>query len=428
MTEANRFENISNTKLAFASVVIVSILISVFCFAYSELATGENTIRSLIYTLSAVSICAALLFGLFTIQRYTKVIYALVILMGLESLFSAALTVSDGQHHVATARTNYEYARYVNRFRGKFSHHPILAGVPTANFRQNDVSHTAQSTRTTASPEDPNAPVVVTIGGSTTYGGSNDQQTWAWMLAERANLNVFNLGVPGYSSVEHVVQTAFWTPEFKPRCAVYYVGWNDIRSVGVSDIKPDYSDFHMKRQGMQLGVSPHALQFYEPNALENIALIASYINWRRTKLDRFLAGSFPWWRDTDGAGALTTQVDQSAMQYYIQNMETIITLNKERGVRTILIPQVMNFAMLTETEEEARPWTPFIAATAVKDVITEYNLALTALADGDGVWALDHVLDYNWRNDHFVDEGHFSPAGSESFANLVADEIGEICR
>ena len=426
MATTSRFDNISNAKLAFSSVVFFGALLMILSFVFGELSSGDETMRSLLYTISAIAIGAVLLFAIFTARRYQWVIYTFALLFGIEALFGASMTVQDQRHHAATARHNYELALYVDRIKNQFSHHPVLAGMPTANYELEDLSHTAKSTRTTASPKDPDAPTVVTIGGSTTYGSKVDRETWASLLAEQANLNVVNMGVLGYSSAEHVIQTAFWAPEFSPRCAVYYVGWNDIRSVGVSNVKPDYSSFHLKRQGMLLGVSPHALKFYKPSPMEYIAIYARYINWRRARLDNFLSGNFPWWRDNTGAGIVTSQTDEKALNYFVQNMKTIITLNQARGVRTILIPQVMNFEMLTE--EDARPWTPFLSAKAVEQVIGDYNQTLIGLAQKEDVWALDKVLDQNWRDEHFVDEGHFSPPGAVIFADAIAEDVAAICR
>ena len=61
---------------------------------------------------------------------------------------------------------------------------------------------------------------------------------------------VINHGVPGYSSVEHVVQTAFYDHAFgrRPDCALYYVGWNDLRSAGLPHLDSGYADYHLRSQ------------------------------------------------------------------------------------------------------------------------------------------------------------------------------------
>ena len=56
--------------------------------------------------------------------------------------------------------------------------------------------------------------------------------------------------MPGYTTVEHLIQTAFYQDKFgkPPRCAIYYVGWNDLRNAHIPDLDPGYADFHLPSQ------------------------------------------------------------------------------------------------------------------------------------------------------------------------------------
>lgn len=427
MASSGAFDRVSNIQVSIASVVGLGVILTVFCFAYGELVSGEATTPALRYTIAGVGAGAVLLVAVFKARRFAWAVYPLALLFGVEAVLATKFVVLDKRHHVATAQANERHARYVDRYRDRFSHHPMLSGIPTPNYRSNAYNHTAKGTRVTAAPKDPEAPTIVTIGGSTTYEGANDRDSWPSLLAERANLNVVNMGVLGYSSAEHVVQTAFWVPEYQPSCAVYYVGWNDLRSVGVRDLQPDYGGFHLERQGMMLGVNPHAYKFYRPGDLEYSAVYATYNGWRRRQLDRFLSGDFPWWRDTADAGEVTSDVDARALAYFVRNMNNIIVLNRSRNIRTILIPQVMNFAHLRPEDLPARPWTPFLAVTAKKVVLDAYHRALAELA-ADDVSVLAGVLAQDWRKEHFIDEGHFTPAGSAMFAAAIADDIAALCR
>ena len=416
---------ISDTKLTFISVVSFSIVLLIFGFVFGEIVSGIETKRSLAYTVVATTIGVGIIAAIVKLKRYERFLFAAAVLFGLETLFASTFVVQDKRHHAATAWVNYDRAAYVDRFGDQFTHHSMLEGMPTPNYQSEEINHTAFSTRKTTPPKTADAPTIVTIGGSTTYGTDGDENTWSSLLAQQANLNVVNMGVLGYSSAEHVVQTAFWAPEFNPQCAVYYVGWNDLRSVGVNDIRPDYSGFHGKRQGMMLGVSPNAFKFYQPNALEYVATFQAYINWRRTRLENFLSDNFPWWRDNTGAGIITAETNPEALAYFIQNMETIITINKARGVKTILIPQVMNYDMLEE--EDARPWTPFLSAKAMRNILGEYNRTLVAMADEENVFAIEEVLDLDWRDELFIDEGHFNPAGAKLFADGIVNKVASVC-
>ena len=53
---------------------------------------------------------------------------------------------------------------------------------------------------------------IMTIGGSTTYGiGVNDWETWPYYLDSLLgnSYEVLNLGVAGYTTAEHIIQSAF---------------------------------------------------------------------------------------------------------------------------------------------------------------------------------------------------------------------------
>ena len=73
------------------------------------------------------------------------------------------------------------------------------------------------------------------LGGSTTYDiGVPEGQKWSHFLEQKLGHEyaVLNYGVPGYSAVENIIQTLFYMNAYNiiPRCAVYFLGWNDIRN------------------------------------------------------------------------------------------------------------------------------------------------------------------------------------------------------
>lgn len=430
MAKANRLTGVTNSQVALSSVILLGMVLLVMAFAYGELAAGEATFAAGLYTLGGILAGTALLAALFLLPRLRWIVYAAGLAFGLEAMLAAAAAVVDQRHHIATAQANKRHANYVNRFSNRFSFHPMLAGRPTPGFSTDSYNHTADATRETTAPADPLAPIVVAVGGSTTYDGAGDRRTWPSLLAERANLRVINMGVLGYSTAEHVVQTAFWVPQSQPRCAIYYVGWNDLRSVGITNLQPDYGGFHLERQGMMLGVYPHSFKYYRPSILEYSAIIAAYTNWQRHNLDRFLSSTFPWWRDTAEAGTVTDAADPKALHFFTRNMQTIIALNRMHGTRTVLIPQVMwldDPADNSLAQPATRPWTPFLATTAKRQVLAAYHNALASLAAPDVLY-LDAVLSADWEAGHFIDEGHFTPDGSGLFADTIAASVVSHCR
>src|SRR5262249_15645689 len=135
------------------------------------------------------------------------------------------------------------------------------------------VSHTSEGTR----GKDPvgglaGRQVVATFGGSTTYDiGLGEGDTWSDRLGEVLGGDRFfivNHGMPGYSTVEHLIHTPLYPVKFgkSTRCAIYYVGWNDLRNAHIPGLDAGYADFHLPSQvdsmktrrvgGSQVTISP----------------------------------------------------------------------------------------------------------------------------------------------------------------------------
>ena len=147
----------------------------------------------------------------------------------------------------------------------RFQWHPLLQAVPipsisvpVTNFY---VSHSSEGTRGRdhTAAELAGKSVVAVFGGSATYDISvDDEDTWPNRLEALLGpreFAVINHGVPGYSTVEHVVQTAFYQTKFgtPPSCALYFIGWNDIRNAHITDIDPGYARYHLPARHCHVG-------------------------------------------------------------------------------------------------------------------------------------------------------------------------------
>jgi hypothetical protein len=140
---------------------------------------------------------------------------------------------------------------------GQFQYHPLLQVIPTPNYSRLHpfpISHNSNGIRgpERTSTELKQQVVIATVGSSTTYDmGVPNGQTWSDDLEQQLGRGyaVINHGVPGYSSVEHLVQTLFYLDTYgvRPHCAVY-LGWNDILNAHVPNLDPAYANFHQVSQ------------------------------------------------------------------------------------------------------------------------------------------------------------------------------------
>jgi hypothetical protein len=92
--------------------------------------------------------------------------------------------------------------------------------------------------------------LIFLYGGSTTYDlGVTQAKTWPDDLQSdlENKYTILNWGVPSHSTVEHILDTAFYQNIVgkKPVCAAYYVGWNDMVEAHIKNLDSGYADFHL---------------------------------------------------------------------------------------------------------------------------------------------------------------------------------------
>lgn len=308
--------------------------------------------------------------------------------------------------------------------RPHYDWHPLLQvrQVPTAVARSTREVAYVNSERRRGRERDPNElkskSVIALIGGSTTLDIlSREGETWAEHLERLLGPDrfaVINHGVSGYTTSEHVIQTAFYQDSFgvPANCAVYYIGWNDLRSAHVRDLDPAYARNHLVGQidaldarrlnGPALSVSP-ILSF-----LAKLAILA------------FDTVRAPDPVQSDGGKG----PDPALEKIYARNIATISAINRGRGIRTVWIGQLMNKASLKDDQMEG--WLPFVRDSEIPTMIAWLNGILRREAERLGDTYIDVPADTLAPED-FGDVGHFRPSGSRKFAEKIAPAVGRAC-
>lgn len=249
---------------------------------------------------------------------------------------------------------------------------------------------------------------IICYGGSTTFGTKvSDNQTWPVYLEDALGKNKFqviNAGVPGYSSVEAIIQTALQQFDLSPDICIYYEGWNDVRNMHVQNLKSDYSDFH------------------GPSQVTNFRLDGWLINNKlaSAQLLRFLTQKITS-KTYSPQGQISDLLDERALNIYIYNLETIINICKARQIKPVMVPQVLNYRMFKS--DKPHDWAPLIREGDVQRFMKAYNQAMIDLCVKEEVLCISSVLDEDWKESDFVDNGHFSPQGNRKFADLIAQEL-----
>ena len=313
----------------------------------------------------------------------------------------------------------------------RFRWHALLQAVPIPSLRFTSatglaISHTSEGTR----GKDP-VPgelavrnVVATFGGSTTYDiGAGEGDTWSDRLAaaleqgeSKGRFFVINHGVPGYTTVEHLIQTEFYQIKFgkQPRCAIYYVGWNDLRNAHISNLDPAYADFHLPSQVDSLKVRRVGGSHVTISPLLTMAM-------------RLISANFDTVRYfADPYGREPVAGDDPALDVlYERNIRAISAINRQRGVKTIWVGQLLNRAQLSGDGRYG--WLPLVRDRDLWPMQQELNALLARTARELGDIHVDVPVD-SFSDADFVDNGHFSVRGARRFAEVLAPVVRDACR
>jgi hypothetical protein len=306
----------------------------------------------------------------------------------------------------------------------RFAWHVLLQAVPIPSLDMVSsngvrIHHTSQGTRgrEPTARELAERTVIAAFGGSSTYDiALSDGETWTDRLQQALGdrFLVINHGVPGYSTVEHVIQTVFYEDTFgkRPRCAIYYVGWNDIRNAHIKTLDPGYADFHLPSQVDSLRTRRlgGGNVTFSPLLTELARLVSAQID----------TVQYSWTL----SGTVEAGSDPALEADFERNLRTISAINRERGVKTLWIGQLLNRARLQGNDMYG--WLPYVRDKDVWPLQQRFNeiLARTARALDDPM--IPAPIEAFGAAD-FVDQGHFSAQGARRFVGYVAPAVAREC-
>jgi lysophospholipase L1-like esterase len=317
--------------------------------------------------------------------------------------------------YVKNGRWTYDERKVY--LRQLFEPNPYMIGVPRRNvsvtFRGKTYTHNSTGFRGKEFPPKSQKIRVIAMGGSTTYGANvNDGETWP---ADLENLlgpeyEVLNFGVIGHGTVEHINQASLILPEYKPDVLIILAGLNDLRNLHVKNLAPDYSDYHAPSLRGGMG-------FCSEGGAENLASIrAAIFVLKRVRM-------YPKCEFDD----LAPQEDDSpagedyARYLYRRNLTTLVTVAKGQGLKPILVPQVLLKEL--QGENKMRWWIPFVADERIADYMDQYNGIMREVAQQQGLYYAEEVLQQPWTGDDFVDPTHLNAAGNQKFAAALQKSV-----
>jgi len=298
-----------------------------------------------------------------------------------------------------------------------FEPHPYLIGMPRKSIKVNingiTYSHNSDGFRGVEFEEKSSRKRIIAIGGSTTYGiGVNDHQTWVYYLDSllQSEYEVFNLGVPGHSSVEHLIMSSFLLSKYQPDIVIVHTGLNDIRNMHVADIQADYSNFHAPTLYESLG-------FCYENKLPRIAtvkllfLILQKLNF---------TPQCPI-RNEIYKGTIKSGIDTNVLKLYERNLVNLNAILIRLQTEVIYVPQMINQKEINEGKY--RWWAPFVADSSFETNLKQFNSVMKWQAEKDSLIYADTFDQVKWQESDFADPSHLNQYGNLKFAHLLANII-----
>lgn len=310
-------------------------------------------------------------------------------------------------------RPSWQYKDLVD-FRGN-EDNAKAAGIDVASLqgKKLDFVHNSLGLRGKELTQDDLAKDAIFVyGGSTTYDiGLSQGETWVEDLQSDLNnkYTVLNLGVPGHSTVQHLLETAFYQNVLKkkPACAVYYVGWNDIINAHVENLDNAYADNYLLLVAQRKPAI--TLSKYSPFLLFANAMAVKRFD------------TVPLHPRETGHGPVAGG-DEHLEAIFIDHVKTIAAINQARGIKTIFIGQILN-----RNWPVTPRYVPLIKDGEFVPLMERFKSLLKSAATSMQTKYIDPGVT-NFAGSDFVDEGHFAPSGAKKFALFVSKEVGDYCK
>ncbi len=302
--------------------------------------------------------------------------------------------------------------------------HPLLqaTNVPTSSKSRGKYHVDSQGLRgRERSPQELRDKTVVAVfGGSTTEDlAVRDGETWPERLEALLSgdrFAVLNHGATANSTVQIVIRTAFYQSAYgiQPDCAVYYVGGTDINSSHIRNLDPGFATYQ----------TPLLVDALEARRVERLLPSESPLV---RLVGRLAAFAFDTARaPSKPDGRASADPDRALEAIFMRNVRTISSINRERGIATIWISEIFDFASLNKAGGRGM-WGTYLKVADLQALLVRLNgiLQREAAALGDTYIALEEK---QFEKADFADGEHFSSPGAAKFAAMIAPRVAAVCR
>lgn len=317
----------------------------------------------------------------------------------------------------------------------KFTPHRYLGYVPTPNYHRGANKHNRLGFRGDefAVPKPPGVYRIVCLGGSTTYSMGVDDYTdsYPYRLQQElreegsAPVEVINAGVPGYASVESLINFELRVLDLEPDMLIVYHGINDVH------LRLVWPPSVYRGDGLASARGRSGLD--APSLLESSSLIRMLLvrakkiephgsllrilgpvpeaAYSRELLRQYEAGSYP--HGVFETVPARTMLERNRPIYFERNIRGILAIARLHRVAVLL----STFGL---AESGAGPaWLP----PEYHSAIAEHNEMLGAIAAETQTPLVDIRALVPGSEEFYSDSYHFTEAGNRLRAKIYAEHI-----
>ena len=258
---------------------------------------------------------------------------------------------------------------------------------------------------------------VVCMGESSTYctGIADDRDAYPARLHEALaaalpgrTIEVVNAGVGGYTSAENVLRCLFDVVPLEPDLVVYYYTHNDAHARRYPKLSRDYREF--------------SRSWFEPHGAGGVLAALR----RRAILALGDIGELVRRTEAHGGRRPSLNVAKNPPEAFAANMAALAAIARDAGARLLFVNPNYRDLDLNDAADLAQPPSTNLAFRAV----WEHRRIVENLAQrlGEGLVDLRGQIPYPETRDGFptqdyLDPVHFTPAGAERAAKIVAQAI-----
>jgi lysophospholipase L1-like esterase len=269
---------------------------------------------------------------------------------------------------------------------------------------------------------------ILCAGGSTTFDAAaqTDERTWPWrleaMLREQGSpVEVWNAGLPGWTSLENLVSLEIRDVDLAPDVVVLFQGINDLQPAAHVPFDPQYETPHARMMLEATGFGIQPLPWYQ----RSLAL-----EWARTiaGVPVVVAPAPP----PGPPAPRRTTLSEQGVATFERNVRSFLAVARAHRAKVLLVTQTIRLRERGRSADiqQLERWIPELEGEAAVTEIERLNDVMRTLADNGDALLADAARDVAWTDRDFADSMHFSRdgEGSEKLAGFLVEHIQSILR